>query len=171
MNVDETGQSIVQSKVPTVIGRKSKRQMSFHQNEDHLTFVACMSTAEQFLSPMLIYPRKYKNGQLIRGAPPGTIYDVHPSGWIQQNLFTKWFHHSLINHLKMTLFCLSWMSLPPHSTHKYQPSDKSFMDQFKVYYSEEIRNWILSLFEIAELLGKSFLKNHRQHKLLSRIFE
>ena len=27
------------------------------------------------------------------GAPAGSISDCHPSGWIQMNIFTKWFHH------------------------------------------------------------------------------
>ncbi|KAJ8895285.1 hypothetical protein PR048_000610 [Dryococelus australis] len=34
------------------------------------------------------------------------------------------------------------VSLPPHSSHKLQPLDKSFMGPLKVYYSEEIRQWL-----------------------------
>ncbi|GBP82415.1 hypothetical protein EVAR_99106_1 [Eumeta japonica] len=53
-NVDETGLTIVQSKIPAVIGKR-----------------------------------------LMKGAPPGAIGKVHPSGWIQAHLFTEWFKHFL----------------------------------------------------------------------------
>lgn len=145
-NVDETGLSIVQSKVLTVIGRKGKRQIAAITSAERgslVTFVACMSAGGQFVPPLLIFPRKNRNDQLIRGAPPGTIYDIHPSGWIQQNLFTKWFHHfiqfvkpsqddpvllildghySHTRNLEVISLArenhISIVSLPPHSTHK-----------------------------------------------------
>lgn len=34
-------------------------------------------------------------------APPGAIHECHPLGWIQTNLFTKWFQHC-IQHVKPT---------------------------------------------------------------------
>lgn len=201
-NVDETGLSIVQSKVPTVIGQKGKRQVAAitsAERESLVTFIACMSAGGQFLPPMLIYPRKNRNDQLIRGAPPGTIYDVHPSGWIQQNIFTKWFrhfiqfvkssednpvllildgHYSHTRNLDVIRLAkenhIAIVSLPPHSTHKLRPLDKSFMGPFKVYYSEAIRNWIrinqrpVSVFNIAELLGKAFLKSQTAQIAINR---
>ncbi|KAJ8938360.1 hypothetical protein NQ314_011524 [Rhamnusium bicolor] len=95
-NVDETGLSIVQSKIPQVIGRKGKRQIAAITSAERgslVTFIASMSAGGQFIPPMLIFPRMNRNDQLIRGARPGSIYAVHPSGWIQQNLFTQWFQH------------------------------------------------------------------------------
>jgi hypothetical protein len=59
----------------------------------------------------------------------------------------------------ITLICL-----PPHTTHKLQPLDKTFMGALKSYYSEQIRLWIrqnnrqLTPFDIAELFGKAYLK-------------
>ncbi|KAB0795819.1 hypothetical protein PPYR_09880, partial [Photinus pyralis] len=56
------------------------------------------------------------------------------------------------------------LCLPPHSTHKLQRLDKSFMGPLKVYYSEEIRIWIrqnqraLSPFDIMELFGRAYAK-------------
>ncbi|CAH2015458.1 unnamed protein product [Acanthoscelides obtectus] len=151
---------------------------------------AAMSAGGQFVPPMLIFPRKNRNEQLMRGAPPGSIYAVHPSGWVQQNLFSDWMRH-FIKFVKPTKECpvllvldghyshtrnlevirlarenhISIISLPPHSTHKLQPLDKTFMGSFKAYYSEEIRNWLrvnqraLTQFDLAELLGKAFLKS------------
>jgi hypothetical protein len=56
------------------------------------------------------------------------------------------------------------ISLPPHSTHKLQPFDKTFMGPLKAYYSEGIRTWLrinnraVTQFDLAELLGNALLK-------------
>lgn len=192
-NVDETGLSIVQSKVPEVIGRKGKRQIAALTSAERgslVTLIVCMSAGGQYVPPMLIFPRKNRNDQLMRGAPPGSIYAVHPSGWIQHNLFTQWFQHFiqfvkpsendpvlliLDGHYSHTRNMdvielarenhVSIISLPPHSTHKLQPLDKTFMGSFKAYYSEEIRKWIrehqraVTPFDLAELLANALLKS------------
>ncbi|CAH1974977.1 unnamed protein product [Acanthoscelides obtectus] len=56
------------------------------------------------------------------------------------------------------------VSLPPRTTHKLQPLDKTFMGPLKTYYSEEIRMWIrdnnrpLSPYDMTELFGRAYLK-------------
>lgn len=61
------------------------------------------------------------------------------------------------NHV--TLLCL-----PPHTTHRMQPLDKSVMGALKAYYNEEIRQFLrqnnrpISQYDISDLLGKSYLK-------------
>ena len=132
-----------------------------------MTVIICMSASGLFVPPMLIFPRKNMSMHLLRGAPVGSIAAVHPSGWVQSNLFTQWFQHFL-DHVKpsadspvLLIFDghyshtrnievidlarnnhVVMVSLPPHSTHKLQPLDKTFMGPIKVYYSEEIRKWI-----------------------------
>ncbi|CAH1983820.1 unnamed protein product [Acanthoscelides obtectus] len=130
------------------------------------------------------------NVQLMKGTPPGSISAVHPSGWVQASLFAQWFEH-FINTVKPTAsspvllildghyshtrnlevvimarenhVCI--ISLPPHSTHKLQPLDKTFMGTLKSYYSEEIRQWIrhnhrpLTQYDMGELLGRAYLKS------------
>lgn len=39
--------------------------------------------------------------ELMNGTPPGSVYDCHPSGWIQSEIFTKWLKH-FIDHVKPT---------------------------------------------------------------------
>lgn len=92
-NVDETGLTIVQTKVSSVIRLKGKRQ------------IASLRSAER--------------GALI------TAIFLHECGW------------KLARENHVTILCL-----PPHSTYKLQPLDKSFIGPLKVYYSEEIRIWI-----------------------------
>lgn len=153
-NVDETGLTVVQSKLASVIGRKGKRQIASLTSAERgalITVVACMSAGGDFVPPMLIFPRKNMNVQLLRGTPPGTIGEVHPSGWVQANLFTRWLEHFIettkpsaespvllvldghYSHTRNIDFILrarenhiTVISLPPHSTHKLQPLDKTF---------------------------------------------
>lgn len=169
-NVDETGLTVVQNKIANVIGRKGKRQIASLTSAERgslITLVAAMSAAGQFIPPMMIFPRKNMNQQLMKGAPPGAIMAVHPSGWIQSNIFARWFQH-FIDTVKPTeespvLLILDGhyshtrnieiidmaranhvtiIVLPPHCTHKLQPLDKTFMGVLKTYYSEEIRVWL-----------------------------
>lgn len=166
-NVDESGLSIVQSKIPKIIARKGKKQigaMTSAERGSLITIVICMSPAGIFVPPMLIFPRKNMSEALMRGAPVGSIGRAHPSGWIQTNLFTQWFQH-FVEYVKPTeaspvLLILDGhyshtknielidlakqnyvtiLSLPPHCTHKIQPLDRTFMGPLKCYYSEEVR--------------------------------
>jgi len=56
------------------------------------------------------------------------------------------------------------VSLPPHSSHKLQPLDKTFMGPLKVYYSEEIRQWLrhneraVSAYDVMDLYGKAYIR-------------
>lgn len=191
-NVDESGLTVVQSKVEPVIGLRGKRQVGSLTSAERgalITIVVCMSAGGDYVPPMVIFPRKYMNAQLQKGAPPGAVFHVQPSGWITTELFTKWFDHFL-NTTKPTTESpvllifdghsshtrnieiiekarqnhVTIISLPPHSTHKLQPLDKSFLSPLKTYYSQEIRQWLLinqrplSAFDVMELFGKAYIK-------------
>lgn len=148
-----------------------------------------MSAGGTFIPPLMIFPRKNMSQLLMKGAPAGAISACHPSGWIQSHIFVQWFNHFIektkpsetspvilildghYSHTRnleiiekarenfVTIICL-----PPHTTHKLQPLDKTFMGALKSYYSEQIRLWIrqnnrrVSPFDIAELFGKAYLK-------------
>lgn len=169
-NVDETGLSVVQSKIPKIIGRRGKKQigaMSSAERGSLITVVTCMSPAGIFVPPMMVFPRKNMTDALMRGAPPGSIGRAHPSGWIQTHLFTQWFEHFVkyvrpsevspvlllldghFSHTKNIEVVdiarrehVTIISLPPHCTHKIQPLDRTFMSPLKSYYSEEISLWL-----------------------------
>lgn len=169
-NVDKTGLSIVQSKIPKINGRRGKKQIgaiSSAEKGSLITVVTCMSPAGIFVPPMIIFPRKNMSDALMRGAPPGSIGRSHPSGWIQTYLFTEWFEHFVkfvkpseaspvlllldghFSHTKNIDLIdiarrehITIISFPPHCTHKVQPLDRTFMRPLKTYYSEEIRLWL-----------------------------
>lgn len=191
-NVDETGLSIVQTKIPQIIGMKGKRQigaLTAAERGSTMTVICCMSAGCRFIPPMLIFPRKNMSDNLMRNAPLGSVGKCHPSGWVQMNLFCDWFLH-FIEHVKpsaespvlllldghyshtrniaiielarqnhITIVCL-----PPHTTHKLQPLDKTFMGALKTHYSEAIRLWMLhnerrlGPYDIAELFNQAYVQ-------------
>lgn len=191
-NVDETGLCVVQSKCPEVIALKGKRQVGSLTSAERgslVTVVLCMSASGTFVPPMIIFPRKNANEQLKKGAPPGTLFRYHPSGWIQMDLFTEWFthfveqtrpteenpvllildgHHTHTRNLDVVLYAkqhfVTILCLPPHSTHKLQPLDKTVMGALKMFYNEEIRIFLrtnqraVNHFDISELFGRAYLK-------------
>lgn len=192
-NVDETGISIVQHKQTKIIGLKGKKQVSKVTSAERgslMTLVTCMSASGIYVPPLIIFPRKNMKAELLNGTPPGTISACHPSGWIQMDIFTQWFQH-FMNHVKPSILepvvlildghyshtrnldvidlgrkhGVIIICLPPHSTHKLQPLDVSFMGPFKHYYSLEIENWLknneyrsVTAYQVGELMGRAYMK-------------
>jgi hypothetical protein len=175
-----------------VIARKGKGQIASLTSAERvglMIVIVDMSAKRQLISPLIIFPRKNMNNQLMRGSPPGAVGVAHPSSWVQAHTFTQWLMHFLersqpsencpallilyghYSHTRnMEVIEMARanhviiVSLPPHSTHKLQPMDKTFIGPLKTYCSEEIRTWIrhnnrdLSPFDIMELFGKTYLK-------------
>lgn len=97
-NVDETGITVVPGKMPEILSRKGKRHIAVATSAERGSTITCvmsMNASGTFVPPMMIFPRKRDSQLLMRGAPPGAIHACHPSGWIQIDLFTKWFKHFL----------------------------------------------------------------------------
>lgn len=191
-NTDETGLSIVQSRCSEVISLKGKRQVGALTSAERgalVTAVLCMSAGGIFVPPLMIFPRKNMSRLLEKGAPPGTVFACHISGWIQTAIFTDWFKHFLSkvkpskedpvllildghnSHTRNVDFLrlakanhVTVLSLPPHTSHKMQPLDKSVMGLLKTFYSEEIRIFMrqyqraVTQFDVAEVFGRAYLK-------------
>ncbi|CAG4969864.1 unnamed protein product [Parnassius apollo] len=158
-NVDESGLTVVQTKILQVIGHKGKRQIASLTSAERgslITIVIAMNVTGHFVPPYIIFPRKNMSKQLMRGKLPYAVGVAHPSGWIQMQIFTDWFKH-FIKHTKPTpeskvLLILDGhyshtrnidvidiarennveiVSIPPHTTHKPQPLDNTFMGPLK----------------------------------------
>ncbi|GBP08867.1 hypothetical protein EVAR_78264_1 [Eumeta japonica] len=118
-NVDESGLTVVQSRIPQVIGHRGKRQIAALTSAERgslVTIVVCMNATGHFVPPFVIFPRKNMSSQLMRGCPPGAEGVVHPSGWIQMNIFTDWFKH-FIKHTNPTPESRVLLILDGHFSH------------------------------------------------------
>ena len=126
-----------------------------------------MSASGEFVPPMFIFPRKKMKDELMENAPPGAIASTHESGWMQSDLFVKWFahfkrhanptkerpvllildgHKTHTNNLSfletarknnVTILCL-----PSHCSHRVQPLDVSFLRPLMTYYTQSVENWL-----------------------------
>jgi hypothetical protein len=151
-NMDETGITTVQ-KPTKIVATKGKRQVSKLTSGERgqlVTAICCMSASGQFTPPMLIFPRTRMSDLLMKDAPVGSIGVASPSGWTDSELFVQWLQHFVKStgsretnqqilildghHSHKTLDAVMFarengvhmITLPPHSTHKLQPLDRSF---------------------------------------------
>lgn len=165
-NVDETGVTTT-GKVPSkILARKGKKQvgiLSSAERGELSTVVACMSAGGNFIPPFIILPRARQNLALTDGAPPGTKFVFHRSGWMQAEIFTGWFDHFLLHtkpnehdpvllildghnsHTRNLDFLkkakenhVTVVSIPPHCSHRLQPLDVSFMKPLSTAYTRSI---------------------------------
>lgn len=191
-NVDGSALAIDKSQISHIINVRGQRRITTIKPENRKTLIsiiACMSASGNYIPPMVIFPRKNITSQLTEGAPPGTIFEAHPSGWIQMDLFTKWFkyfveitkptskspvllildgHYTHTRNIDVVDLAqennVTIISLPPRSTHKMQPLDRTFIPALKIYYGEEIRQWNLknqhnlTAFDVMKLFGKAYVK-------------
>lgn len=141
--------------------------MTSAERGETVTAEICFSAAGVYVPPMLIFPRKRMNPAFQVGLPPAALVACSDSGWINKELFLKWFKHFVAfsgaspenpvllildghsTHTKnidlidktqksgVILFCL-----PPHCSHKLQPLDIAFMKPLSKYYGDEIRKFL-----------------------------
>ena len=114
-----------------------------------ITALCCCNAEGRYLPPTLIFPRKKENPRLLKDAPMGTLQLCSKNGWINGDLFLWWLkffvsrvkpskEESVLlvvdNHAShRTIDVLEYanehsiimLSVPPHTTHRLQPLDKS----------------------------------------------
>ena len=154
------------SKVISMRGKKEVASLTSAERGNLITVVTCMNATGTYVPPLIVFPRKNMKQEPMDGAPAVSNSACHPSGWIQTDIFTKWFDHFV--HLvkpsaddpvllivdghyshtknidvvdKAREHSFSIVSLPPHSRHKMQPLDDVFLKPLKTYYAQEIEKW------------------------------
>ena len=72
---------------------KEQKNLSTYYTGDkaQITVLACVNAIGNSLLPMVIFDRQTFPIELATGEIPGTIYGFSHSGWIDQDLFDKWF--------------------------------------------------------------------------------
>lgn len=190
-NMDETGISTVHEpgKIIASKGAKQVSKMTSGERGSTVTIICAMSAAGTFLPPMMIFPRKRMVDTLMNGAPPQSVGCCSASGWTDSDLFVKWLEHfahftscsqtapQIIimdgHHSHKTLAAIlyarehgiSLVTLPPHTTHKMQPLDRTYFKSLKCAYRSECDSWMvanpgqrISFFQVAAIFGRAFLR-------------
>lgn len=190
-NVDETGVLTVPNKPSKVLALRGKKQVGCLSSAERgvlVTAETCMNAAGNFMPPMFVFPRKRENPVLMDDAPPGSSAVYHETGWITKETFLAWFRNFVVfsnpgpqkpvllildghsSHTKsLELINLArennvvLLTFPPHTTHRMQPLDVSFMAPLSAFYEQEVRKWLMNhpgrsvtIYQIGKLFNAAF---------------
>ena len=168
-NVDESGLTICH-KPGKVIAEKGKSVggLTSAEKGKTVTVVCCVSASGVYVPPMMVYPRQRIRAEFLDNAPVGTIAAGSKTGWINAELFERWFDHfvesvhpnarpqpvllildghsshtqnlNVITKARQSNVIV--LSLPSHCTHRLQPLDLSFFKSLNTYYDQAAATWL-----------------------------
>ena len=117
---------------------------------------------------MYVFPRVHVRGHMLNMALHGSVAAANKSGWITEQIFPKFLLHLVKNTRctkEKTILVLMdhqethtsietidfakgngviLLTIPPHTSHKLQPLDKTIYGPFKKAYSLSMDAWICS---------------------------
>ncbi|CAM1298818.1 Uncharacterised protein g2225 [Pycnogonum litorale] len=193
-NNDETGIMTVPNKSSKILSLKGKKQVGMLSSAERGIFVTAevyYNAIGNYLPPLLVFARKKVNPMFEVGVPPETVIAAHQSGWMQSEIFRDiWFEHFLkftkptaedpvllifdghATHTKTINLIeraranhMHILVIPPHTSHRLQPLDVSFMAPLSTYYEQEVRYWlrnhpgkVITIYQVGELFGTAYRK-------------
>ena len=164
-NCDETIVDLNKSTQKVVVTRRMKKAHSRQvASSEHVTIHCCVSAAGHSIPPFLIYKSAFPGGMYTRGGPEGALYGRQDSGFMDSELFLRWFQKLFVVHARPTAehpvlllvdghssHCsvevieaarenhVVLMALPPHTTHLCQPLDVAVYKSFKTHLSRLVK--------------------------------
>lgn len=162
-NGDETRVSCVH-KHQKVLAFKAIRQvgkLTSAERGKNITVLFCMGAHGQFIPPFFVFPRQRMNDRLMINAQAEIVGVAQPKNLMNDDFFLLWLqlfvkhsHPTKENPVLLLLDChcshktlavinfcrennIYLLSTPPHTTHKLQPHDRTFMKPFKDAYNEQ----------------------------------
>lgn len=190
-NLDETALTTVHNP-PKVLGPKGQKQVGqITSGERGVLVTACciINAAGQAVPPYLIFPRVNFKPHMLNGAPNGAGGNANKSGWVNSVIFIDILKH-FVKFVKCTedkpvllimdnheshisIGSLEYakrngiilLTLPPHTSGKLQPLDKTVYKSLKTNYNIVCNEWMISnpsrtitIYDIAGLFGIAYLK-------------
>ena len=199
-NMDESGVTVVHrpGKVLSRKGQKQIGKLTSGEKGQTTTVICAVSASGIYVPPMMIFKRQRFTNLLLQGSPPGTVGACSPNGWVDSELFLTWLNHFISvvkptqsrkvilildghsSHKTLAAVELArnsgvvMISLPPHTTHRVQPLDRTVFGPLKAHYNGECDKWMvshvgqrISQYDIASLFGKAYLKTATMDKAIS----
>ena len=133
------------------------------------TTILCCYAVGNYVPQMMIFKGKYVKPEITDNAPAGTLNTVSENGWINGPLFVNHMEHFVKNvkpskenkvllildgHSTQTINIamieyasengIVMLSLPPHTSHKLQPLDRTFFKPLKSAFNTPCMSWIRS---------------------------
>ncbi|CAG4997620.1 unnamed protein product [Parnassius apollo] len=184
-NIDETGLSTVHKpkKIVATKGVKQIGKMTSGERGELVTACCAINAMGGYIPPFMIFPRKNWQDRMLNGAPAGTNASVFPSDSMTAENFIKFLQHFkkytkcsveypmliiMDNHdshisIESLNFAkkngINLLTIPPHTSHKTQPLDRTVFAPLKAYY-DTCSDWMdqnpgktITIYETSELLG------------------
>ena len=154
-----------------------------------MTLCGIVSASGNSLLPVMIFPRKNFKAFMLHGAPEGSLGLASPSGWMTKELFEDVIKHFITHakpsannpcilvldnhesHVNLTALEMAKenyvhvLTLPPHTSNKTQPLDRSVYGPMKTYFNSAATSWMMqhpampiTIYEMAALMGKAWLQ-------------
>jgi hypothetical protein len=168
-NADESGFTVCHTpgKIVAEKGKRSVGAVTSLEKGKTITVLCCVSASGTYVPPMIIFPRVRMKPAFMDKAPAGSIGVSTKTGWINEELFTRWFDHFLeitqpaacqsktllivdghSSHVKNFDVIMKArannviiLSLPSHCTHRLQPLDVSFFKPLNARYNSAVQTW------------------------------
>ena len=189
-NCDETGLTCGH-KLVKAIASKGKRCVSSvisGERGQTTTILVAYSASGACILPMMIFKRKRNKAALVDYAHAGTVGSYSPSGWIYADLFLAYLKHFVVftkferfpsvvdpgwTHTKVSSTIefapdngVVIMSLPPNTSNKLQPLDRSFFKTLKSAFNAACSTWMrshpgrrITVDTLGELFNAAYLKS------------
>ncbi|GFO18680.1 tigger transposable element-derived protein 6-like protein [Plakobranchus ocellatus] len=169
-NLDETGCTTTH-KPPKVLARKGCKQVGKVVSQERgelVTVCAIVSAAGVCIPPVLVFPRKNYKDIFMRGGPEEALGLVNPSGWMNIDLFLNVLKHFVkharpaIDHQVVLVMDnheshvslaareyakennIHIVTLPPHTSHRTQPLDRTVFGPMKIFLNSACDSWCLA---------------------------
>ena len=184
-NMDETG--ITRVHWPgNVVASKGVRQVAkitSGECSNTVTVVGAMSAVGTGMPPMFLYPRKLMVEVLMNGAPPQSIGQANPSGWVDAEMFVTWLNR-FVKFTNSSPTNRHIIVMDGHHSHKslaaveyarskMQPLDRTFYKSMKSAYAAASDTWMvsnpmkrISYYQMAGIFGTAYVRT--RYRLLPR---
>lgn len=127
-------------------------------------------------------------------APPGSTGGANPSGWSNETLFVQYINHFIQytkpsaenkvlimdnheSHMRLDAINLAkknhiiFLTLPPHTSHKLQPLDRTVFGPYKTYYNQAVKELMvqnhrpITIYNIAGCISKAYGRAFSVHNI------
>ncbi|XP_047111961.1 MFS-type transporter clz9-like [Schistocerca piceifrons] len=199
-NIDETGLTTAHKpgKIVAVRGEKQVGKLTSAERGELVTACCAINAIGGHITPFMNFPCVNWKDRMLHGAPPGTGGSTHSSGWMTADnfvLFLKHFHkyvkcsaqHKALiimdnrdSHISLESLHfakengITLLTIPPHTSHKMQPLDRSVYGPLKAYYNSAAGDWMtahpgktISIYDISKIFGIAFSKAFTPSNVIS----
>ncbi|CAH2103358.1 unnamed protein product [Euphydryas editha] len=165
-NYDETNVTDDPGNKKVIVKRGSKYpELLRNSSKSSISLMFCGSADGELLPPFVVSKSSCLWTTWTEGGPEGTRYSCSQSGWFDMSIFTEWFQSQLLpklnkipgkkviigdnlsSHISLDVInqCkennITFLCLPPNSTHLTQPLDVAFFRPLKVAWRSILSEW------------------------------